>query len=189
MTALPIIFLASATLGGGVLVLQLLLGMLGAGHDDAGHGFDHDTDHGSALDDGLELVTVRGIAAGLTFFGIAGLATLSGGGGAILATALALAAGVAADVGVASLMHRLRRLESDGVLRIEGAVGLPAQVHVRLPATPGEAGKVLLTLQNRLVELAAVSLEGEIPSGTPVTVVGIAGPKTVEVVRTPDPGA
>ena len=61
-------------------------------------------------------------------------------------------------------------------------------MHVRVPGG-GRPGKVLLTIQERLVELPAVSLDGELPTGTAVTVVGVSGPDTVEVVRTPDPGA
>ena len=50
-------------------------------------------------------------------------------------------------------------------------------------------GKVMVTVQDRLVELPALSLDGELPTGTDVTVVGVADGGTVEVVRTPDVGA
>lgn len=179
------IFLVSAALGGTVLVLQLLLGLVGMDH----HDVTHDLSHDSTMGDGLELLTVRGVAAGLTFFGIAGLAVYAAGLGTGIASIAALAAGGAANVGVAALMRRLRRLESDGVLRVEGAIGLSGRVHVSVPGAEGDAGKILLTLQDRLVELPAVSLDGELPSGTPVTVVGVVDARTVEVVRTPEPGA
>jgi hypothetical protein len=61
-------------------------------------------------------------------------------------------------------------------------------VHVKVPGGPNRPGKVLLTVQDRLLELPAVSLDGELPSGTEVIVVGVADGDTVEVVRTPDPG-
>ena len=158
----------------------------------------HDVDHGGAGDgsgesggnadsaDGLQLLTVRSLAAAIAFFGIAGRSVLALDLGVVLATLTGVAAGLAAATAVAAAMRQLRNLESDGVVRIEGAVGRSGQVHVRVPADAGAgAGRILLTLQNRLVELPAVTLDGELPSGTPVTVVGLSDPETLEVVRTP----
>ncbi|HEY0972102.1 MAG TPA: hypothetical protein VGE02_14135 [Gemmatimonadales bacterium] len=174
-------FLACAVLGGSVLVLQLVLGLVGAG-------LDHDLDHPHDAADGFNLLTVRGLAAAAAFFGVAGRGALAAGLGVVPSTLLALAAGGVAAFATAGLMRAMRGLESDGALRLEGAIGQPARVHVRLPAEPDSPGKVILTLQDRLVELPAVSLDGELPTGTPVTVVGLAGRDTVEVVRTPEPG-
>ncbi|MHB1224588.1 MAG: hypothetical protein ACYC2G_11195 [Gemmatimonadaceae bacterium] len=179
---MPTVFLVAALFGGAVLVLQLLLGVIGL---EGGH----DVGQDGVVDGGLQLLTVRGVAAALTFFGIAGRAVLALGGGTVLATAAGVAAGGAAAVGVAAVMRQLGRLESDGVIRIERSVGLPGVVHVSLPGDAHEAGKIMLTLQDRRIELKAVSLDGELPTGTPVTVVGLAGHDTVEVVRTPEPGA
>lgn len=180
---MPTLFLVCALLGGGVLVLQLFASVVGLGLDvDGDHHAPHD------LADGLNLLTVRGMAAGVAFFGIAGSGALAAGFGVPLATVAGLLAGGVASVAVALVMRRLRNLETDGVLRIEGAIGLPARVHVRVPGDAKARGKVLLTVQERLVELSAVSLDGELPTGTAVTVVGVSAPGTVEVVRTPDPG-
>ena len=174
-------FLACAVLGGSVLVLQLVLGFVGAG-------LDHDIDSGHDVAGGFNLLSVRGLAAGAAFFGVAGSGALAAGLGLVSSTLLALAAGGVAAFATAWLMRTVRRFESDGVLRIEGAIGQPARVHVRLPAEPDSPGKVILTLQDRIVELPAVSLDGELPTGTPVTVVGLAGNDILEVVRTPETG-
>lgn len=176
------LLLVCALLGGTVLVVQLLLGLAGAGAD-------HDLHHADGLHDGLHLLTVRGIAAALAFFGITGRGLLASGWPVLPATAVALGAGLLAALATAWAMRLLRNLESDGVVRLERAVGQPARVHVRVPGGRGQPGKILLTLQDRLVELPAVSLDGELATGTAVTVVGLADPDTVEVVRTPDPGA
>lgn len=173
-------FLVCAVLGGSVLVLQLVLGLVGVG-------LDADVDHPHDLADGFDLLTVRGLAAATAFFGVAGRWAMAAGLGIVPSTLLALVAGGVAAAGVAVVMRQLRRFESDGVVRIERALGQPATVHVRVPADGG-AGKVTLTLHDRFVELAAVSLDGELPTGTPVTVVGVAGPDTLEVVRTPETG-
>ena len=175
---MPTLFLACAILGGGVLVLQLVLGLAGVAHD-------HDLG-GHDVADGFNLLSVRTLAAGAAFFGIAGRGALAAGVGAAAALPLALLAGGAAAFGVAALMRGLRNLESDGAVRIDGAIGLPARVHVRVPGERGGAGKVLLTLQNRLVELQAVTARTTLPTGTPVIVVDVVAPDTVEVVATPD---
>lgn len=174
-------FLACAVLGGSVLVLQLVLGLVGAG-------LDHEFDHGHDVADGFNLLSVRGLAAAAAFFGVTGRGALAAGLGLAPSTLLALAAGGVAAFATAWIMRAMRRFESDGALRIEGAIGRPARVHVRLPAEPDTPGKVILTLQDRVVELPAVSLDGELPTGTPVTVVGLAGSDTLEVVRTPETG-
>ena len=168
-------FLACAVLGGGILVLQLALGLVG--HDADGLGGGHGFSHAS---EGFDLLTVRSVAAAVAFFGI--------GGRAALALLASLGAGGLAALGNAALMRLLRNFESDGVVRIDRAVGQSGRVHVKVPGGPNRPGKVLLTVQDRLLELPAVSLDGELPSGTEVIVVGVADGDTVEVVRTPDPG-
>lgn len=177
-------FLACAVLGASVLLLQFALGLVGVGADT-----EVEPAVGSGVVDGFDLLTVRGLAAGTAFFGIAGRAALAWELGTVPATLVALATGSLAAAAVAIAMRLMRRLESDGAVHIHGAVGLAGTVHVRVPGGADEQGKVLLTLQNRLVEFAAVSLDGDLPTGTAVTVVGVASPDTLEVVRTPDPGA
>ena len=100
----------------------------------------------------------------------------------------AAAAAALAALAVAALVRLLRNFDSDAVVRLERAIGQSARVHVRIPGGDGQPGKVIMTVQDRLLELPAVSLEGELPTGTEVTVVGVADGDTVEVVRTPDPG-
>lgn len=170
------LFLVCAILGGVVVVLQFALALLG-------HDADHDLAHDAA--EGLQLFSVRALAAATAFFGIAGRAALAAGLGSLVATLVALPVGLLAGLGVAAAMRMIGRVESDGVLRIEGAVGLPARVHVRVPAQRSGAGKVMLSLQDRLVELRAVTAREELPSGTSVVVVDVVDPETVEVAATP----
>jgi hypothetical protein len=177
-------FVASAILGGAILLLQSVLAMLGVHHDG-----DAD-DHGAAHDgeDALNLLSIRAIASGLTFFGIAGAGVLGAGLGALVAVPLSLVAGLGAMVAVAYAMRSIRKLESDGTLRIEQAIGEGGTVYVRIPGQKSGPGKVMLKLQNRLVELQAVTAEETLPTGTAVTVVDVVGPDTVEVVVTPQVG-
>jgi hypothetical protein len=209
------LFLACALIGVAVLLLQLLLGALGMGHGGvgdlvhdpgaAGHALDHDLTHGEAQggEDGahgsvahanpLWFLSLRSVAAGLAFFGVAGLFALHAGWGRPLALGGALALAAIAALAVAMLQRSMTRLESDAVLRLDRAVGVDGTVHVSIPAGGEEAGKVLLTVQGRRVEVNAVTRGEALASGTIVTVLDLRAPDTVEVCAAtallPDPSS
>ncbi len=177
------LFLACAVLGGAVLVLQILLGLLGMDH---GVDVFHLDLHAEGAE-GLNLLGVRALSAGLTFFGIGGLAGYATPLGPAAALPLALFMGGGAAVAVAVAMRALLRMESDGTVRIERAVGEPATVYLSIPGGRAGMGKVHLKLQDRLVEYQALSAH-PLPTGAQVIVVDVVGPDTVEVAPTPDLG-
>lgn len=175
------LFLACAVLGGAVLVLQLLLGLVGMDHHFDGLALHLDSA------EGLNLLGVRAVSAGLTFFGIGGLAGYATGLGLAAALPAAVLLGLGAAFGVAAAMRALLRLESDGSVRIERAVGEPAVVYLSIPGGRAGVGKVHLKLQDRLVEYQALSAH-PLPTGAQVVVVDVVGPDTVEVAPSPDLG-
>ncbi len=171
-------FLTCAVLGAVVLLTQLVLGVLGHHHGGVG---DHD-----AASDGLQLLSVRALSAGIAFFGLGGLGARALGWPMVFAVALGIALGGAAALGVAATMRAMLKLARDASVNIELAVGEPATVYVPVPASHGGAGKVLLKLQGRTVEYQAVTPEGRLlPTGTAVVVVDVRGHDTVEVVPLP----
>ena len=184
-------FLACALFGGAVLVLQLVLGATG-GHDGA-----HDAAHASSMPhahaggaphahgEGLSLFSVRSLTAAIAFFGAGGLATESLGGGNALALVVAVLLAFAAMLGVAWTMRAMTRLEDDGTIAIAGAIGTIGIVYLTIPGARSGSGKIHLTLQNRTVELQAVTPEAMLPTGTAVLVVDVVGPDTVVVVPNP----
>jgi hypothetical protein len=172
------IFWVSALAGGGFILLQSLMGLMGA-DDEHGHAF-----HAG---DGLNLLSLRAVAAGLCFFGLTGLAALEWGIPRVLALAAAVVAGLGAALGIAYVMRGMRRMESDGVLRVEGAVGHPATVYLSIPGGRGAPGKVHLFLQGRTVEMNAVSRD-PLPTGASVVVVDVVDPDTLEVAPQPQLG-
>ena len=176
-------FAACAVLGAALLVVQIALTSFGAHvHADADHGFAHDVGHG------LDLFSTRSLVAGLAFFGIAGAAATQAGWRPGFAVFCAAAAGLAAMIAVAWLMSRLLRLEEDGTVRAEGALGAPAIVYLAIPGARSGAGKVTLTLQGRTVEYEAVTAGDRLPTGAPVIVVDVVSPGTLEVAPTPEAG-
>lgn len=171
-------FLVCALAGAGLLLLQLLGAGLGDGDADAqdGHAGAHE-----ALSHGLHLFGVRSLTAGLALFGTVGWFALRAGWPLLVALPVALTVGLLAMLGVAVALRSMTRLESDGTLRLENALGLDGTVHLSVPEGDAGAGKVMLTLQGRLVELPAVTTGPELPTGAPVTVVDVRQGGVLEV--------
>jgi hypothetical protein len=171
-------FLTCTVLGGVVLLAQLVLGILGAEH--------HDSNGHESPSDGLQLLSVRALTAGVAFFGVGGLAAGAFGWPPLLALVGGALAGGLAMVGVAVAMRAMLKMERDASLNIERAVGESATVYVPVPAARSGLGKVTLTLQGRTVEYQAVTPEGRLlATGSAVLVVDVLGDDTVEVVPLP----
>jgi membrane protein implicated in regulation of membrane protease activity len=188
------LYLVCALVGGGLVLVQLVLGLVGLDHDaphdlHIGSGDAHDGGHDAAHHDGaatgLNLGSLRALAAATAFFGLTGYALQRAGTASWIALVAALAAGVVALVVVALILRAMLRLESDGTVRIENALGQPATVYVPIPGERAGAGKISLSVQGRLVEYQAVTPEATLPTGAAVTVVDVVAPDTLEVVRTP----
>ena len=179
-------FLTCALLGGGLLVLQIVLSALGIiGELHGAHDVHHS--HG-APHEGLHLFSFRALSAGLAFLGVGGLLGLATPLGILAAIPLALAFGGAAMVAVATATRAMLKLEDDGTVQIEGAIGLSGDVYLSIPPARRGVGKVHVVLQNRLVELQAVTTHGhELPTGARVLVIDVVDSDTVDVV--PDPVA
>jgi hypothetical protein len=173
-------FLVCAVLGGTFVVLQLVAGLVGLGGD---HDLDHDLDHAGG-DHGnwfAGVLTVRTVTAALLFFGLGGLTALQYGAEEPAAFGVALGAGVAALYAVVLIMRSLAGLKADGTARVHRAVGHTGTVYLRVPGGRAGPGKVHLMLQNRTVEYQAVTVGAELPTGTPVRIVGVVNSDTVEV--------
>jgi membrane protein implicated in regulation of membrane protease activity len=174
-------FLVCAILGSTLLLCQMLTSLLGFGADhdtDAGADSDSAGDHGDGL---FGIITLRTVTAAVLFFGLGGRTALYYEASEPRAIAFAFAAGIAAFYAVAAIMRSLARLQSDGTVRIERAVGRAGTVYLRIPGGRSSAGKIHLMLQNRTVEYQAITTGTELPTGTPVKVVAVVGPDTVEV--------
>ena len=135
----------------------------------------------SAADWLFSLLSFRTVVAAIAFFGLTGLATLKSGADMTTTLVVAVAAGMAALYIVHALMRGLQSLDSDGTLRIERAVGLPATVLLSIPGHNTGTGKVQMKLQNRLAEFEAITDDNPLPGVAPVKVVRIVGPCTVAV--------
>ena len=159
----------------------------GGGHEggaDAHHGaHGHEAAHSSFI----RVLSIRTVVAGLTFFGLGGLAADASGTRPLGSLAVAAVCGFAALYLVGWAIRTLMRLRSDGTVHIENAVGQPAVVYLTIPGHRAGKGKITVTVQNRTMEYEAETEHETLPTGATVQVVAIAGPETVEVVPAPEP--
>ena len=123
----------------------------------------------------LKIFTIRGIVAFFAIGGWAGLAALSAGVNAFWAFQIALFAGVSALL-LASIVIRLAlRMQTSGNINISNAIAQPAEVYIRIPPARSEKGKVTMLLQERFVELDAVTdCDVELMPQTKVEVIALA---------------
>ena len=123
----------------------------------------------------------------MTFFGLAGLAAGASPAFSGMSFPIGLAAGVVAMIVVGWLMSLLSKLQAEGNVRIERAVGAQATVYLSIPPAGQGAGKVTVNVQSRTMEYRAITQHHELlETGAPVLVVGIAGPDTLEVGPVPE---
>lgn len=178
-----------------ILVLQLLLALIGLGHEgsglDAGTADVGEVDMGAdALadahlaehDTGLGLLSVRTLMGFLVGFGWGGIAvydwTHSAAGSIIAATAI----GFGFMLLVFWLMGQVFKLRDYGNINYANAVGKVATVYISIPAKREGQGQVQVVVQGRLREVSAVSDEPErLAPGTKVIVTKMLDPTTFVV--------
>jgi membrane protein implicated in regulation of membrane protease activity len=190
-------FLLCAVVGGTILICQFVLTLVGLGGE---HGFDlsHEVPHDFATDSGhagggddgnghdaaqqhgsswiFAAISFRTLVAAITFFGLIGSAAQQAQQPIRVQLLLAVAAGIGAMYGVHWLIRSIGRLGQDATLRVKNALGQEGTVYVPIDGDKGQAGKIQLKVQNRLVEFEAITDTPErLSTGTKVRVVGITG--------------
>ena len=161
LTALQRVFACMAIPATLVLAVQTVLLMFGIGD---GEGADADIDpdgldvaEAASGDNGLTLFTVRGIVAMFCVGGWAGIAFSAIGLPAPISIALAFVFGIGALVGIAFLMKAVLKLQSSGNIQIGSAVGKVGEVYIPIPAKGEGKGKINITVQDRFIEVDAIS--------------------------------
>ena len=178
------VYLICAVAGGTVFVLQLILTLLGGGdHDVGGHDGTSVVDHDAHF---WGIFGLRAIVAGVTAFGLGGMLVKSVGGATIISAPVAIGSFFAAALLVAGLLRTMGRFSADGTAHIEQAVGRPGVVYVNIPGDKQGPGKVHLQLQNRTVEVEAITYGNALETGTRVVVTSVIGSNMVEVIAAPE---
>jgi hypothetical protein len=196
------VYMICAALGGTLIVCQFLATLFGlGGHHDVGGGHDgggsgdmagHDAgghDTGSHHDAGqqaepiwlVSMLTVRTLTAACAFFGLAGLAAQRFDLEPSARLAIAVGAGVSAFLLVGWVMQLLGKLNVDGTVRIERAVGSTGTVYLSIPGAKAGVGKVHVNQLNRMIEYKAITSQERLPTGAKIVVVSVVSADTVEV--------
>ena len=169
-----------------ILIIQTVMVLIGFG--DGGDGGDVDADDildGDSDDGGLGLFSVRGIVSALCIMGWSGVAFLEMNLPMAISLALAFLLGVLTLFGMALLMKAIYRLQSSGNIDYGNAIGKVGQVYIPIPAGGKSAGKVSITVQEKLTECDAICVgDTPLPTGSyvRVTAVGEGGVLVVEPV-------
>lgn len=196
-------YLICAAIGGTILVCQFVMTLTGGDHQDAdgdvddfegGHDVDgdHDVDHDvhdAGGEDGhhmtswlVGVLTFRTLVAGVTMFGLAGMAGLTSGMKPGLSLMIALAVATGAVFILAWSMQAMLKLKAEGTVRVERTVGRTGTVYLTVPAAKSGRGKVTISVQNRTVEYQALTASNEpLATGAKIVVVHVISNDTVEV--------
>ena len=185
---MQVFYIACAVFGGGVLLAQLVFGAAGFDHGHAPEATDVQNldSHGHA-GEGMHLRSARALAAGLTFFGLGGLLGLQLGVGPIIATCVGVVFGAMAQLGTGYALQAMTRFEEDRTLNLDRAIGQSAIVYLTVPAERSGLGKVHVSVQERFVEVPAITRHGAIPTGSPVLVVDVDEDHPGALVVIPNP--
>ena len=170
------VYMGCALIGGSVMTLQMVLLLFG-GDIDADTDVDDIGDH----TDGFGFISVRSLAAFMTFFGLTGLWGISEGWGAGPVVGVSLGSGLVMMLLVAWLMSLMMKLTSEGNINPQNAVGQAAKVYLKVPAEHSGKGKITISIQGRSHEFEAVTSGRELPTGSEVRVVKMTTPNTFEV--------
>lgn len=171
------VYMGCAAVGGTVLAIQFVLLLFGG---DA-HDGDAGVDHHEGDSDSLGFLSVRAVAAFLTFFGLTGWWGTDAGWGTGTALFASLGAGAAMMGVVAWLFSLQRKLYSEGNVDPANAVGQCGRVYLRIPANHAGKGKITVSVQGRSKQYEATTAGPELPTGCEVRVLRMTTPTSFEV--------
>lgn len=130
----------------------------------------------------VTMLSFQGIVTGVTAFGLVGLAAMSQNWTVWLVLPLASLSAIGASLLVASLLHLLLSMDSDGTINTVEAIGSTGSVYLSIPPRNTGIGKVLVRMQGRTMEYSAVTYQPEeIKTGEEIIVVGVQKPGILEV--------
>lgn len=140
---------------------------------------DLDTDHDTDMHDGahhvtgVRILTVRGMVAFFAVGGWSGVVALELNASVVLSAVIAVIAGLLALFLVGIVIRWALKLQEQGNINIANAVHKTGEVYLTIPASCTGKGKVNIVLQERYVELEAMTNESEpIKTGESVVVIG-----------------
>jgi membrane protein implicated in regulation of membrane protease activity len=193
---IEIIYWGSTIIGGTLFILRTIMMLVGGGIDLGDADIDADIDidgdihvDGDHLDTdpdsdfSFKLLSMQGLTAFFMMFGLVGLTLLKANLPVLLTI---LGGGIAGSLAVwviSLLFSQMKRLQSDGTLQIENALGKSGSVYLTIPAK--RTGQVQVTVQGALKIFDAASKDGKkIATGEKINVTGTVDNNTLIVEKT-----
>jgi membrane protein implicated in regulation of membrane protease activity len=140
----------------------------------------HTPDDASHTMSVFKLFSLRSILAFFTLFTWAGALYLNLDKSVPAALTYAVFWGLAAFVLVSLLLNLMRRMTETGNIRVATCVGSAATVYLDIP--PGGEGEIRVPVSGVMTHLKArATAASPLKAGTPVRVVRVTGPNSVEV--------
>lgn len=179
LTWIEIVYWASVIIGGLLFLFRLVAFFFGGGDLDAGFEGDIDLSPGDT-DASFNLLSLQSLSAFFLMFGLTGLALVSADYGTIWTILGGVIAGIFTIWVVSIIFSSMKRLQADGTIVINNAIGKEGTVYLSIPAKG--RGKVSVSVQGSLKIFDAISVNNiEIKTGEMVKVVDVTGDQTLVV--------
>lgn len=162
-------YMFCAVFGGALLVLMFILTLIGIGHEIGGCGGDCEVADGDIGTVGV--LSLKGIIAFVTFYGLGGLCFKSCGWGGWL---LSVGCGACMMFVTAAVITLILKLQHSGNIEPESMIGCSGSVYLSIPGDGENTGLVTVTLPAGTRQVRAVADE-PLATGCMVTVAEYLG--------------
>lgn len=190
LTSVERIYAVCALVGGILFVIRTLMTLIGGFDSDGDFDIPDDVDvsdvavtESGTADASFRALSIQGITAFFMMFGLVGLAlSRQNNAGVAISTLGGAIAGIITVWLISKIFRSMLRLQSDGTLRYENAIGKDGSVYLTIPAEG--TGQVSVAFQNKLRICAAISADKEeIRTGERVTVVDVVNGNVLVVSK------
>lgn len=174
------VFFCIAVPGSVLLIIQTILTFIGFGAD---HDFDFSPDDNGAAD-GLFAFMIRGVIAFTTLGGWTGFGLATTDWYPAVIVIVAIAMGILGFIGMAVLIRFILKLQSTGNIETSNSIGKTGKVYLPIPPKKSGNGKIMITVQEQLIEISAITdEETKIMTDELIKVVSLIDENTVLVAR------
>jgi hypothetical protein len=189
LSLIEVIYWASTIIGGTLFILRLGIMLIGGG-DFGNDGIDADVDTGTFdasgdhadADISFKLLSVQGLTSFFMMFGLVGLALLRANLHELITIAGGTLAGLAMVAITGVVFTQMKRLQTEGTIKIENTIGSDGTVYLTIPKNG--TGQVQVIAQGSLKIFDAVSAnKNHIATGEKVHVTGVASGNTLIVEK------
>lgn len=152
-------------------VLQTILTFFGGDGTDAHGDADASVDSDSGID--FQFLSIKNLIAFFTIFGWVGVVSLGSGINPVWSVILATIGGLIMMTIMATIMYFMGKLNENGALNLNSAIGKSGTVYLTIPSKRNGLGKVQINFQGFQTLDAMTDAENDIANGTVVEVVDI----------------